>query len=130
MERVHNRADVIIGKRRHDPVGTVDQAFGGCRLVVTHSPKRARKDARERERRIERLRAALESSGAPAALSSRGAARFLDFPDGQLRLNEAKVAEAARWDGLWGVMAWGCDQDDPRDLVIQYRRAPPISCTR
>ncbi len=75
---------------------------GGRRLVVTHSPKRARKDARERERRIEKLRARLEASDTPASLSSRGGARFLDFPGGKARLDEAKVAEAARWDGLRG----------------------------
>ena len=28
--------------------------------------------------------------------------------------------------GLRGVVAWGCGQDDPRDLVIQYRRLAEI----
>ena len=35
--------------------------------------------------------------------TNRGGARFLDFPDGQTRLNEARVAEATRWDGLRGI---------------------------
>ena len=106
-------------------------ADGERRLVVTHSPKRARKDARERERRIEKLRARLETGDTPASVSNRGAARFLDFPDGKVRLNEAKVAEAARWDGLRGIVAWGCDEADPRDLVVQYRRLSEIeACFR
>ncbi len=50
---------------------------------------------------------------------------------GRVRLNTAKVAEAARWDGLRGITAWGCDDADPRDLVIQYRRLREIeACFR
>ncbi len=46
-------------------------------------------------------------------------------------MNEAKVADAVRWDGLRGIMAWGCDGADPRDPVIQYRRlAETEACFR
>lgn len=100
-------------------------------LVVTHSLRRARKDAHDRERRIEKLRARLVRNRQPASYSNRGVARFLEFPDGHVRVNEDKVAEAARWDGLRGVVAWGCDEADPRDLVIQYRRLSEIeACFR
>jgi len=41
------------------------------------------------------------------------------------------VAEAARWDGLRGIVAWNCGETDPRDLVIQYRRLSEIeACFR
>ncbi len=100
-------------------------------LIVTWSPRRARKDVRDRERRIEKLRAHLDKSQRPASHSHRGTARFLDFPDGKVRLNEDKIAQAARWDGLRGVVAWGCDQTDPREWVIQYRRLSEIeACFR
>ncbi len=52
-----------------------------------------------------------------ASYSHRGAAQFLDFPDGQVTLNEDKIAQAARWDGLRGIIAWGCDQTDPSELI-------------
>ena len=104
---------------------------GGGRLIATYSPKRARKDERDRARRIERLRARLAGNGSAAAQCGRGAARFLDFPDGKVRLNEEKIAAAARWDGLRGIMAWGCDESDPRDLVTQYRKLSEIeACFR
>ncbi len=104
---------------------------GECRLVVTHSSRRARRDVHDRERRIDRLRASLNGSRKPASHGNRGTARFLDFPDGQVRLNEEKVAGAARWDGLRGIVAWGCGETDPRDLVIQYRRLAEIeACFR
>ena len=104
---------------------------GDRKLVVTYSPRRARKDAHNRERQIEKLRARLAKSSGLASYGSRGTARFLDFPDGEVRLNEDKVAAAARWDGLRGIVAWGCDRTDPRELIIQYRKLAEIeACFR
>ena len=104
---------------------------GECRLVVTYSPRRARKDARDRSRKIERLRNRLLKSRSPASQCGKGSARFLDFPEGRVELNEDKIAEAAKWDGLRGIVAWGCGASDPRDLVVQYRRLSEIeSCFR
>ena len=93
-----------------------------ARLIVTHCDRRARKDARLRDRQIARLKRRLEHNGSPASLSQRGSARFLSFPDGQVQLNEAKINEATRWDGLHGLQAWGLDDSDPRALIRQYRR--------
>ncbi len=104
---------------------------GDSRLIVTCSPRRARKDAGNRALGIEKLQSRLDKSREPASHSNRGSARFLDFPDGQVSLNEDKIAEAERRDGLRGIVAWGCDDMDPLDLVIQYRRLSEIeSCFR
>ena len=93
-----------------------------ARLIVTHCDRRARKDARLRDRQIAKLKKRLEKSGTPASLSPSGPARFLSFPHGQVQLNEARMAEAARWDGLHGIQAWGLDDQDPMSLIRQYRR--------
>jgi len=93
----------------------------GGRLIITHSPKRARRDALLREGAIEKLRRRLAGSGRVAGVSKRGYARFLDFPDGCVEIDEGKVAAAARWDGIGGVVAWGLDDLDPREIIDRYR---------
>ena len=78
----------------------------GRRIVVGHSPKRAAKDARDRDRALGKLRSRLARSANPKALlGSRGLHRFLRVEgEAELVVDEARVAEQARWDGLHGVM--------------------------
>ena len=108
--------------RNRDNEQDPDKNQRKARLIVTHCDRRARKDARLRDRQIARLKKRLEKSGTPASLSPSGSARFLSFPHGQVQLNEARIAEAARWDGLHGIQAWGLDDQDPKSLIRQYRR--------
>ena len=42
MERAHGRAEVIIGKQRHGPTGTIDVAFEG---ELTRFSNLAREDS-------------------------------------------------------------------------------------
>lgn len=101
-------------------------------LVATASDRRARKDAADRERRLEKLQEKLSRNGQTASVSHRGYARFLTFPEGRVEIDGDKVAEAAKWDGLHGIKAWGYEEGtDPRLLVQQYRRLWEIeSCFR
>ena len=78
----------------------------GRRLIVWHSPKRAERDRKLREKRIEQLKQRLKASKSPKQwLAKQGAkARFLTLEGkAQVALNEEAIAEAARWDGLSGV---------------------------
>ncbi len=59
-----------------------------------------------RARRIGKLQARLSKNRGTASYSHRGATQFLDFPEGQVVLNEDKIARAARWDSLRGIIAW------------------------
>lgn len=94
----------------------------GRRLVVTWSPKRARKDAADRERAIKKLMRRLGKSGNPReVLGNRGNHRYIRI-EGKARLviDEDKVAEAARWDGLKGVVT--NLRDIPAgELLARYR---------
>ena len=76
----------------------------GRRIVVSYSPKRARKDARDRQRSVRRLLKQLHKSGQPKSLVPRGTARFVRMKGkGRWEIDPDKIAEAARWDGLHGV---------------------------
>jgi len=111
-----------------DPVAAVRDPplEDGGRPVVTHSPRRARRDARDRARRLGKPRGKPDRGATPAAPGASATARFLDFPEGRVTINGDRIAAAAAWDGLRGIVAWGCDAEDPRDLMGQYRRLAEI----
>ena len=78
----------------------------GRRLIVVWCPERARKDAHERRKAVERLLDKLERSDNPKELlSNHGVKRFIAVEgDARLTVNPEKIAEAERWDGLAGVI--------------------------
>ena len=74
------------------------------RIVVHWSAKRARKDARDRAKQVEKLRRKWARHKSPKEfMSNRGYARFLDVKGGKIALDEEKIEAEARWDGLHGV---------------------------
>ncbi len=76
------------------------------RLVVTYSEKRARKDKHDRDKGVAKLRKKLkDNKNLKSYLSNSGYKRFLEVEnDTDLVLNEDKIEQAARWDGLHGVI--------------------------
>ena len=76
------------------------------RLVVTYSEKRARKDKHDRDKGVVKLRKKLkDNKNLKSYLSNSGCKRFLEVEnDTDLVLNEEKIEQAARWDGLHGVI--------------------------
>jgi len=108
-----------------------DTEVPGRQLMTTYSAKRARKDVHDRERGLAKVLKRLNASKQPASLVSGGMAKYLSFPLGQATLDEAKIAKVARWDGLRGIVAWGCQDRDPRDIIMQYRQLAVIeACFR
>ncbi|MFH1419472.1 MAG: IS1634 family transposase, partial [Planctomycetota bacterium] len=76
------------------------------RLIVAYSDQRARKDVYNRERGLHRLRKRISSGRlSKEHLNNRGYNRFLKLTgEVTVELDEAKVAQAARWDGLKGYL--------------------------
>ena len=49
-----------------------------------------------------------------ASFGSCGAGRFLKYPEGKVEIDDDRVEEDAKRDGLRGIVARGCGEDDPR----------------
>ena len=99
-----------------------DFKYGDRRLVVSYSAKRARKDAHEREKNIEKLQKRLaKNKSAKAFLGNSGYKKFLDLSQQSIvSVNEEKVALEARWDGLCGILTNIKDQK-AQTLINHYR---------
>jgi transposase len=96
---------------------------GGRRLIVTYSRKRAAKDRQDREKAVQKLRAKLAKSENPTSLiSNYGYKRFLRIEgDSKVVLEDKKLAAAARWDGLHGVMTSAAELPASQ-AIEQYRK--------
>ncbi len=78
----------------------------GQRLIISYSDKRARKDAYNRERGLERLRKGLRTGRLTKEhLNSRGYNKFLKRRgEASLEIDDAGIAQEACWDGLKGYL--------------------------
>jgi transposase len=76
------------------------------RLIVSHSASRAKKDAYDREKAIKKLTEKLKKSKDPKKfISNYGYKKYLTIPGGsEISLNEKKLEEESKWDGLHGII--------------------------
>ncbi len=110
-----------LGEPDADGVRVQEVEHLGRRIVVSHSPKRAGKDLRDRERVLSKLRVRLGRSANPKELlGNRGHHRFLRL-EGKAKLvvDEERVCRQARWDGIHGVTTNLPDMSG-RDVLGHY----------
>jgi len=95
--------------------------YNGKKLIVSYSGKRARKDARDRQKTIERLQKKLAKQKSPKEyLSNHGCRKYLKVKgESSIELDKEKIASAARWDGLHGVITSASSLTD-REVLLQY----------
>lgn len=77
------------------------------RLIVGYSPERAKKDRSDRVRLLERLekkRKGRETLPVGELIGNAGTSKFLEIEKATARINDKKVIEDARWDGMHGVI--------------------------
>ena len=86
-----------------DPSLLHEKAINGDeRIIVSYSPSRAAKDAHNREKGIAKLRKAYASGKVNKKnINQRGYNKFLVIEnDVHIRIDEGKIADDAKWDGL------------------------------
>jgi transposase len=78
----------------------------GRRLIVNYNDKRAKKDKIDREKSIEKLLTRLAKNKSPKDLiSNYGYKKYLHIDGNAIAsINEEKINEAAKWDGISGVI--------------------------
>jgi transposase len=104
--------------RLHDGESLVIEKDHAHRLIVSYSDKRAKKDAHNRRRGLKKLRQKVRSGRLTKEhLNNRGYNKFLRL-DGEtkIEIDQARIAEAARWDGLKGYLT---NTDHSPELVIE-----------
>ena len=90
------------------------------RYIVCRNQDEARKDAADREAIVASLREQL-GSGAKSLVGNRGYRRFLSTPEpDSFQIDEAKIAEDARYDGKW-VLRTNTEMD-AAEVALQYKR--------
>jgi transposase len=92
------------------------------RLVVSYSSARARKDAKDRSRLIERLLKKVKDGKVKIkdVIPNYGSKKYLQLRDKEAVVDEAKIAADARWDGLHGVIS-NSSGLDAREILSRYR---------
>jgi transposase len=100
-----------------------EHTYQGRRLIISHSKSWATKDEIDRKRLIEKLRkkAPKQEVNPSKLITNRGYLKFMDEHGvGKMVLNEKKIKEESRWDGLHGVIT--SDKEAPAaEVLARYR---------
>ena len=102
-------------------IPAVVQKLKGTKLIVTYSEKRARKDARNRDKGVASLKTKIANGKfTKEHLTNRGYNKFLTIEGkATIALNEEKVNNDAQWDGLKGYLTNTSFSAD--EVVERYR---------
>ncbi len=109
-----NIKEILLNRDIHKPVSSyipkdklsyTEVEYQGRRIVCTWSEKRARKDAQEREKLLEKAREWIKNPSKYKQTKKRGAGRYVkeDNNGNMLLLNEEVIKRDARYDGFKAI---------------------------
>jgi transposase len=92
------------------------------KLVLTYSEKRAKKDSHDRDTALCKLEKKLKkTSSVKSMLSNSGYKKYMTLKgESKVEINQEKIKQASRWDGLHGVVT-NMEKVDMRQVVSHYR---------
>lgn len=96
----------ILGQSKIDNVYNEYKRTNGERLILSYSTARAKKDAYNRERGVERLRKAYKSGKlTKEQVNKRGYNKFLEISKNvEVIISQQKIEQDSQWDGLKGYI--------------------------
>jgi transposase len=99
------------------------------RLIVTYSSKRARKDAKDRQRIIDKIKKNIGAEGSgdtKKLISNAGVKKYTTQEASISKIDQEKINQAASWDGMHGIISNIKNADErfnnALDLLARYRR--------
>lgn len=92
------------------------------RLVVGYSSKRAKKDAADRQRLVDRLMKKVKGNKIQVKdlIPNYGSKKYITVENSSATINQEKIEADAQWDGLHGVITNVTDKT-PSELLSRYR---------
>lgn len=92
------------------------------RLVVGYSYKRAKKDAADRQRLVDRLMKKVKGDKIQVKdlIPNYGSKKYISVENSSATINQEKIESDAEWDGLQGVITNVTDKT-PGELLSRYR---------
>jgi len=92
------------------------------RLIVSYSSSRAKQDAWQRSRLIEKLLKKVKNGKIKLQelVTNHGTKKFVRVENATATINEAKIAEDSKWDGIHGVITNEPDHSIP-EILRRYR---------
>jgi len=118
----HGRFHEVFPEREtsHEPspLKVREVTVGEDRYIVCLNPEQARKDRHDREAIVAALRAALPR-GDKSLVGNKGYRRFLKSQGAHFEIDDAKVEEEARYDGLWALQT--NTEFEPMVIALAYK---------
>lgn len=106
---------------------TKDYVLEGRRLIVSYDKKRAAKDKKDRERLVERVNKKMKNGKVRLAdlINNTGTKKYLKIDKNgskEATLNETKIKEDEKWDGIHGVITNHHGDDlSSSEILKRYR---------